>query len=150
MSQKALEDLQREYPINLHERRGRKSASSGLHQTHQVATHESLVVLEDAHNEPSIEQPESGQRLIKQFFQLFVSGEIEHRLDGFTPAAQAHLIDEIKAGIPLLEEFVAKNKIIEVFDLQIARLIFSECDRNDFMFCMAPRSCASLLEMRCE
>ena len=47
-------------------------------------------------------------------------------------------------------ETLFKNKIIEVFDLQIARLIFSECDRNDFMFCMAPRSCASLIEMRCE
>ena len=55
-----------------------------------------------------------GQKLIKQFFQLFLSGEIEHRLAEFTPNAQAHLIDEIKAGIPLLEEFVAKNKTIEV------------------------------------
>ena len=30
------------------------------------------------------------------------------------PAAQAHLMDEIKTGITLLEEFVSKNKTIEV------------------------------------
>ena len=71
-------------------------------------------MIDDADHEPAIEQPESGQRLIKQFFELFVSGKIEHRLDGLTPAAQAHLINEIKAGIPLLEEFVAKNKTVEV------------------------------------
>ena len=117
MSQKALEDLQRQYPINLNERRGRKPSRASFqetHSTHALATHESLAVMEDAVDESVIEQQESGQRLIKQFFQLFMSGEIEHRLDGFTPAAQAHLIDEIKAGIPLLEEFVAKNKTIEI------------------------------------
>ena len=74
----------------------------------------SLVVMDDAVSEPSIEQPESGQKLIKQFFQLFMSGEIEHRLAEFTPNAQAHLIDEINEGIHLLEEFVAKYKTIEV------------------------------------
>ena len=117
MSQKALEDLQRQYPINLNERRGRKPSRASFqetHSTHALATHESLEVMDDAVDESVIEQQESGQRLIKQFFQLFMSGEIEHRLDGFTPAAQAHLIDEIKAGIPLLEEFVAKNKTIEI------------------------------------
>ena len=43
-----------------------------------------------------------------------MSGETEHRLAAFTPNAQAHLINEIKAGIPLLEELVTKNKSIEV------------------------------------
>ena len=43
-----------------------------------------------------------------------MSGEIEHRLAEFTPKAQAHLINEIKAGIPLLEDFVTKNKTIEL------------------------------------
>ena len=116
-SQSELEELVRCYPKDEHERRGRKQSPANFHEirtTHAHATHMSLVVMDDAVSEPSIEQPESGQRLIKQFFQLFVSGEIEHRLDGFTPAAQAHLIDEIKSGIPLLEEFVAKNKTIEV------------------------------------
>ena len=41
-------------------------------------------------------------------------GEVEHRLAEFTPNAQAHLINKIKEGILLLDEFVAKNKTIEV------------------------------------
>ena len=116
-SQAELETLRQSSPKNEHERRGRKRSTANFHEirtTHAQATHESLVVMHDADSKSSVEQPESGQRLIKQFFQLFVSGEIEHRLDGFTPAAQAHLIDEIKTGIPLLEEFVAKYKTIEV------------------------------------
>jgi hypothetical protein len=43
-----------------------------------------------------------------------VLGEVEHRLAEFTPNAQAHLINKIKEGILLLDEFVAKNKTIEV------------------------------------
>ncbi len=39
---------------------------------------------------------------------------IEHYLSEYTPAAQAHLIDEIKTGISLLEELVSKNNTIEV------------------------------------
>ena len=116
-SQADLETLRRSSPKNENERRGRKRSPDNYHEIHTTyaqATNESLVVMDDADHEPSIEQPESGQRLIKQFFELFVSGKREHRLDGLTPAAQAHLINEIKAGIPLLEEFVAKNKIVEV------------------------------------
>ena len=117
MSQKALENLQHQYPENPSERRGRKSGRTDIpvaHPTPAPATHESLAVMDDATDEPSIEQQESGKKLIKEFFQLFVSGTIDHRLAEFTPTAQAHLIDEIKEGIPLLVEFVAKNKTIEV------------------------------------
>ena len=57
---------------------------------------------------------ESAQGLIGKFFHLIKSGEIEHYLSEYSPAAQAHLIDEIKLGISLLEEFVSKNKTIEV------------------------------------
>ena len=70
--------------------------------------------MEDADEEPVIRQTESAQSLIGKFFQLIKSGEIEHYLSEYTPAAQAHLIDEIKTGVTLLEEFVSKNKIIEV------------------------------------
>ena len=70
--------------------------------------------MEDADEAPVIRQSESAQGFIGKFFHLIKSGEIEHYLSGYTPAAQAHLIDEIKTGITLLEEFVSKNKIIEV------------------------------------
>ena len=70
--------------------------------------------MEDADEEPVIRQTESAQSLICKFFQLIKSGDIEHYLSEYTPAAQAHLIDETKTGITLLEEFVSKNKIIEV------------------------------------
>ena len=116
-SQAELETLRQSSPKDEHERGGRKQSPANFHEirtTHAYATHMSLVVMDDAVSEPSIEQPESGQKLIKQFFQLFLSGEIEHRLAEFTPNAQAHLIDEIKEGIHLLEEFVAKYKTIEV------------------------------------
>lgn len=117
MSQKGLEALQREYPINLRERRGRKPAGSCKHQiesTQAVVTHESLVVMEDADGDSAITQPESAQRRIDHFFQLFASGAMEQGLAQCPPSVQAHLIDEIKTGITLLEEFVSKNKIIEV------------------------------------
>ena len=70
--------------------------------------------MEDAVEETFIRQPESAQSLIGRFVQLIKSGEIEHYLSEYTPAAQAHLIDEIKIGITLLEEIVSKNKTIEV------------------------------------
>ena len=70
--------------------------------------------MEDAEDAPVIRQTESAQGFIGKFFHLIKSGEIEHYLSGYTPAAQAHLIDEIKIGITLLEEFVSKNKTIEV------------------------------------
>jgi len=73
-----------------------------------------LEVMEDAVEEPVIRQKESAQSLIGKFFYLIKSGEIDHYLSEYTPAAQAHLIDEIKIGIKLLEEFVGKNKNIEV------------------------------------
>jgi hypothetical protein len=116
-SQSELEELVRCYPKDEYKRRGRKPVRANFQEvrpTYALAAHESLAVMDDAVDESVIEKQESGQRLIKQFFQLFMSGEIEHCLDGYTPAAQAHLIDEIKAGIPLLEEFVAKNKTIEI------------------------------------
>ena len=117
MSQKALEALQREHPVKLNERRGRKLEDAKSHQTdptQAVLTHQSLAVMEDADEEPVIRQIESAQSFIGKFFQLIKSGEIEHYLSEYTPAAQAHLIDEIKTGITLLEEFVIKNKTIEV------------------------------------
>ena len=70
--------------------------------------------MEDADEAPVIRQSESAQGFIGKFFHLIKSGEIEHYLSGYTPAAQAQLIDEIKTGIILLEEFVSKNKTIEV------------------------------------
>jgi hypothetical protein len=112
-----LEELVRCYPKDEYKWRGRKPARANLqkaHPTHAQATHESLAVMDDAVDESVIEKQESGKRLIKQFFELFMSGEIEHRLAEFTPNAQAHLINEIKAGIPLLEDFVTKNKTIEL------------------------------------
>ena len=60
-----------------------------------------------------IRQTESAQSFIGKFFHLIKSGKIEHYLSEYTPAAQAHLIDEIKTGITLLEEFVSKNKTVE-------------------------------------
>ena len=117
MSQKALEALQREYPIKLNERRGRKLVDANSQQTdptQAVVTHQSLVVMEDADGDPPITQPESAQRYIDHFFQLFASGAMEQGLAQFPPASQVQLIDEIKMGITLLEEFVSKNKTVEV------------------------------------
>ena len=70
--------------------------------------------MEDAVEENITRQPESAHSLISRFFTLVASGVIEQRLAEYTPTAQSHLIDEIKTGITLLEEFVSKNKIIEV------------------------------------
>ena len=69
--------------------------------------------MEDAVEETVIMLPESAHSLISHFLKLVASGVIEQRLSEYTPATQAHLIDEIKTGITLLEEFVSKNKTIE-------------------------------------
>ena len=97
--------------------RGRKWSSENVEKkrlSHQAEAHVSLAVMEDADEESVIRQTESAQSLIGKFFQLIKSGDIEHYLSEYTPAAQAHLIDEIKTGVTLLEEIVSKNKIIEV------------------------------------
>ena len=116
-SQAELEKLRQLYPKDVYERRGRKPSRRPIQDTNStppVATHESLKVMEDAVEETVIRQPESAHSLISRFFTLVASGVIEQRLAEYTPAAQAHLIDEIKVGITLLEEFVSKNKTIEV------------------------------------
>ena len=116
-TQAELEELRRSNPKEDRKGRGRKRSSENVEKkrlSHQAEAHESLAVMEDADEEPVIRQTESAQSLIGKFFQLIKSGEIEHYLSEYTPAAQAHLIDEIKTGVTLLEEFVSKNKIIEV------------------------------------
>ena len=116
-SQAELEKLRQLYPKDVYERRGRKPRRSRVQEINplpSVATHESLKVMEDAVEETVTRQPESAQSLIGRFVQLIKSGEIEHYLSEYTPAAQAHLIHEIKSGITSLEEFVSKNKTIEV------------------------------------
>ena len=116
-TQSELEELRRSNPKEDRKGRGRKRSSENVEKkrlTHQAEAHESLVVMEDAEDAPVIRQTESAQGFIGKFFHLIKSGEIEYYLSGYTPAAQAHLIDEIKTGITLLEEFVSKNKTIEV------------------------------------
>ena len=116
-TQAELEDLRRSNPKEDRRARGRKRSRKNLSKkrsAHQVPALESLEVIEDAVEAPVIRQTESAQSLIGKFFYLIKSGEIEHYLSEYTPAAQAHLIDEIKIGINLLEEFVGKNKTIEV------------------------------------
>ena len=116
-SQAELEKLRQLYPKDVYERRGRKPSRRLIQDTNltpPVAAHESLKVMEDAVEETVIRPPESAHYLISHFFKLVASGVIEQRLTEYTPAAQAHLIDEIKVGITLLEEFVSKNKTIEV------------------------------------
>ena len=115
-TQSELEELRRSNPKEDRKGRGRKRSRANLSKqrsTDQAAMHESLKVMEDA-EETVIRPPESAHYLISHFFKLVASGVIEQRLAEYTPAAQAHLIDEIKAGITLLEEFVSKNKTIEV------------------------------------
>jgi hypothetical protein len=116
-TQAELEELRRSNPKE--ERKGtaqkrRRINLSKQRSADHVAAHESLEVMEDADEAPVIRQTESAQSLIGKFFHLIKSGDIEHYLSEYTPAAQAHLIDEIKMGIILLEEFVSKNKTIEV------------------------------------
>ena len=116
-TQAELEELRRSNPKEDRKGRGRKRSSENVEMkrsTHQAEAHESLAVMEDADEAPVIRQRESAQVLIGKFFHLIKSGEIEQYLSEYSPAAQAHMIDEIKTGITLLEEFVSKNKTIEV------------------------------------
>ena len=73
--------------------------------------------MEDADGDSAITQPESAQRHIDHFFQLFASGAMEQGLAQCPPYLQAHLIDEIKTGITLLEEFVSKKKSLRLTPL---------------------------------
>ena len=73
-----------------------------------------MELMEDTNQEYLTNNPFPSHALIAHFFQLFTSGAIEQHLDEVTPAVQANLINEIKLGIPLLEEFVSKNKIVEI------------------------------------
>ena len=116
MSQKGLEALQREHPVNLKERRSRKSANAYFQNRYSapVDTHQSMELMEDNNQEYLTNKLFPSHALIAHFFQLFTSGAIEKHLDEVTPAVQANLINEIKLGIPLLEEFVSKNKIVEI------------------------------------
>ena len=116
-TQSELEELRRSNPKEDRKGRGRKRSGENVEKkrlTDQAEAHKSLAVMEDADEAPVIRQTESAQSLIGKFFHLIKSGDIEHYLSEYTPAAQAHLMDEIKTGITLLEEFVSKNKTIEV------------------------------------
>ena len=117
MSQKTLEDLQRQYPTNLNERRGKKpsrASFSETRRTHALAAHESLDVMADA-IEVSVDiQPESGQKLVSEFFHLVASGELDRCLAGFAPAAQTHMIEKVQAVQSLLEKFLSKHQPIQV------------------------------------
>ena len=116
-TQAELEELRRSNPKEDRKERGPKRSSENVEKKrlmHKAEAHQSLAVMEDADEAPVIRQSESAEGFIGKFFHLIKSGEIEHYLSGYTPAAQAHLIDEIKIGLTLLEEFVIKNKAIEV------------------------------------
>ena len=116
-TQSELEELRRSNPKDGHKGKAQKRSKVNLSKhlsADQVAAHESLEVMEDADEMPVFRQTESAQSLIGKFFYLIKSGEIENYLSEYTPAAQAHLIDEMKLGISLLEEFVSKNKTFEV------------------------------------
>ena len=116
-TQAELEELRRSNPKEERNGKARKRSRVKLSKqrsAEQVATHESLKVMEDAVEETVTRQSESAQGIIGGFFNLISSGVMEKYLAEYTPAAQAHLIDEIKTGITLLEEFVSKNKTVEV------------------------------------
>ena len=103
-TQAELEELRRSSPKKEHKGRARTRSSDNFSRnrlTHPVAAHESLEVMEDADEGPVIRQPESAQSLIGHFLKFVASGAMEQRLAEYAPAAQAHLIDEIKEGIPL-------------------------------------------------
>lgn len=116
-TQSELEQLVSSFPKNEYKWRGQKLTRTTFPEarpTYALATHESLAVLYDAEDESFDETPKSGQVLIQAFFQLFNSGDLQRHLDKYEPSTQTRLIEEIKAGIPLLEEFVAKNSTIDV------------------------------------
>ena len=73
--------------------------------------------MDDAEEKFVVVRPESGQKLVKQFFLFLASGEMDQCLAGFAPAAQAHLIDEVEAVQSLLAEFIAKHQPIEVIPI---------------------------------
>ena len=117
MSQKSLEALQRQYPSNRNEKRGEKPDRDHFQETpltHALAVHESLKVMDDAEEQPMFQEPESGQKLVKQFCLFLSSGEMDRCLSRFAPAAQAHMIDDIEAVKLLLEELISKHQTIEV------------------------------------
>ena len=116
-TQAELEELRRSNPKEERKGKVRKQISDNVankNSAHQVPAHESLEVMEDADEMPVFRRTESAQSLICKFIHLIKSGEIEHYLSEYTPTAQAHLIDEIKTGVSLLEELVSRNKNIEV------------------------------------
>ena len=116
-TQAELEELRRSNPKDECVRRVRTSRRANFQETrptHGLTTHESLEVMDDADEESVISQPESGQKLVKQFFLFLASGEMDQCLAGFAPAAQANLIDEVEAVQSLLEDFIAKHQPIEV------------------------------------
>ena len=117
ISQNKLQDLQRQYLTNLDERRGRKPSRASFSETrptHVLAAHESLEVMDDAIEVSVVMQPESGQKLVSEFFHLVASGELDRCLAGFAPVAQSHMIDEVQAVQLLLEKFLSKYQPIEV------------------------------------
>ena len=116
-TQAELEELRRSNPRDERERWSltpRRANSQERRQTNELATHESLEVMDDAKEESVISQPETGQKLVTQFFLFLASGEMDQCLAGFAPTAQAQLIDQIEAVQTLLEEFIAKHQTIEV------------------------------------
>ena len=116
-TQAELEKLVISYPKDEYERKGRKTSRTNFPETrptHALAAHDSLEVMDDAKEEAVVEQPESGQRLVTQFFHFLASGEMDRCLAGFAPAAQTHMIDEVQAVQSLLEDFISKHQPIEV------------------------------------
>ena len=117
VSQKILEDLQRQHPTNPNERRGRKSSRASFPETrptYSLATHDSLEVMDDAKEESVVMPPETGQKLVSEFVHFVASGALDQCLSRSSPAAQAHLIDEVEAVQALLEEFVSTYNPIEI------------------------------------
>ena len=70
--------------------------------------------MDDAIEVSVVMQPESGQKLVSEFFHLVASGELDRCLAGFAPVAQSHMIDEVQAVQLLLEKFLSKYQPIEV------------------------------------
>jgi hypothetical protein len=116
-TQSELEQLVSSFPKDEYKRRGQKPTRTNFPETrptHALATHESLAVLDDAEDESFVETPKSSQVIIQAFFQLFNTGDLQLHLDQYEPSTQTRLIEEIRSGIPLLEDFVAKNLTVDV------------------------------------
>ena len=116
-TQAELEKLRRANPKEVDRRGDMKRDNQKFSKqstVDQIAAHDPSKDVDRGDGEYPITQIRSGQFLIEEFFHLFRTGQLERLLDDYTAAAQAHLIDEIRIGIPLLEEFVSKNKIVEV------------------------------------